>query len=678
MSEHAGKQSRTASGSELRATAGVVPGKHTQVELLSGGQVSAAVQRSASTSTGPAASQAIPEGVRPTVQDLFGGHLQLRTTGDAAGAPDATAIHATAQRGIATSPSPLPHGETLQRLFGHHDVSAVQAHTGADAAASAQAMGAQAYATGNHVVLGSGADLHTVAHEAAHVVQQRGGVQLKGGVGEAGDVYERHADAVADAVVQGKSAQGLLDQTASPGGHAAPAGAAVQHVLRVGNETKKAGLTTTTKRTLLRIPGTSPAVVDLLDAWARDAVDTRGRRFNDWPAAIAAATSRLAAAPQSTASTGASATAVGAPAPATATPAHDATPAPHDATPAPHDATPAPHDDAGPGAEHGESTANPSVHAEPTTSGPQEGDDGAARDALTALHHPQLPFPGLLFFTHETTPDKVLAQLRGGGMKSRATLVADGTLPPNQDTRKGGGYYVYTRMVGNNSELKLGQGSKGSAGRIMVILSPELATRNDWFTAGLDLMGRVPPSIMPTTRSGFPPSWTLINRGEAFQPNGKGQMTSTFGMPPDTLHRAVTDQLRNPSGTNEQGFFGSIPLSNYEQIIVKRDRAPTTAAGTGPSDSSGGSGITSAAMLIAKIREDPAQEAEILRATRKARLEDLIVDKTKGQLVTGVWTRGRLVPAPSPQVGASSSSLADAPAAPHGDPSPPPEDSDAT
>jgi hypothetical protein len=44
------------------------------------------------------------------------------------------------------------------------------------------------------------------------VVQQRGGVQLKGGVGEVGDAYEQHADAVADAVMQGKSAEGLLDQ----------------------------------------------------------------------------------------------------------------------------------------------------------------------------------------------------------------------------------------------------------------------------------------------------------------------------------------------------------------------------------------------------------------------------------------------------------------------------------
>ena len=73
-------------------------------------------------------------------------------------------------------------------------------------------MGAQAYASGNHVVLGTATDLHTVAHEATHVVQQRGGVQLKGRVGEVADAYEQHADAVADAVVQGKSAEPLLAQ----------------------------------------------------------------------------------------------------------------------------------------------------------------------------------------------------------------------------------------------------------------------------------------------------------------------------------------------------------------------------------------------------------------------------------------------------------------------------------
>src|SRR5262249_54841070 len=72
------------------------------------------------------------------------------------------------------------------------------------------------YATGRDVAFAGAPDLHTAAHEAAHVVQQRGTVQLKGGIGEAGDSYERHADAVADRVVQGAPAGDLLDQVASP------------------------------------------------------------------------------------------------------------------------------------------------------------------------------------------------------------------------------------------------------------------------------------------------------------------------------------------------------------------------------------------------------------------------------------------------------------------------------
>jgi hypothetical protein len=76
-------------------------------------------------------------------------------------------------------------------------------------------MGAEAFAAGDHVAFAGSPSLHTAAHEAAHVVQQRGGVQLKGGVGESGDVYEKQADAVADAVVAGKSAEGLLGAPAA-------------------------------------------------------------------------------------------------------------------------------------------------------------------------------------------------------------------------------------------------------------------------------------------------------------------------------------------------------------------------------------------------------------------------------------------------------------------------------
>ena len=148
--------------------------------------------------------------------------LQLRgdaAAGDAAGGADA--IHQAAEMGVAGPGGALPHLGLIQQSFGRHDVGGVEAHVGGDAAAATGAMGAEAYATGNHVAFGGAPSLHTAAHEAAHVVQQRGGVQLKGGVGAAGDAHEQHADAVADAVVQGKSAEGLLDQYQGGGGGAA-------------------------------------------------------------------------------------------------------------------------------------------------------------------------------------------------------------------------------------------------------------------------------------------------------------------------------------------------------------------------------------------------------------------------------------------------------------------------
>jgi len=123
-------------------------------------------------------------------------------------------VMAAAQHGVSGAPQALPHGERIQALFGGHDVSSIRAHVGGPAAEASGQIGASAYATGSSVAFRESPDLHTAAHEAAHVVQQRGGVQLRGGVGEAGDPYERHADAVADAVVAGKPAGGILDQMA--------------------------------------------------------------------------------------------------------------------------------------------------------------------------------------------------------------------------------------------------------------------------------------------------------------------------------------------------------------------------------------------------------------------------------------------------------------------------------
>jgi len=136
----------------------------------------------------------------------------------ARGGAEGPGVRAAAARGIEGAGGGLPHLDRIQQAFGPHDVSGVQAHVGGPAAEAASAMGAQAYAAGDHVAFAAPPDLHLAAHEAAHVVQQRGGVQLKGGVGQVGDAYEQHADRVADAVVAGESAAPILGELAGGGG----------------------------------------------------------------------------------------------------------------------------------------------------------------------------------------------------------------------------------------------------------------------------------------------------------------------------------------------------------------------------------------------------------------------------------------------------------------------------
>ena|GEM_PF-5448854 len=127
-------------------------------------------------------------------------------------------VHVSAAKGISGSGGALPHKDQIQKSFGGYDISNVQAHTDGFAALGAAEMGADAYATGNHVAFGKGGGgLHTEAHEAAHVVQQRAGVSLSGGVGKVDDPHEKHADAVADLVIEGKSAEGLLGEMAGGG-----------------------------------------------------------------------------------------------------------------------------------------------------------------------------------------------------------------------------------------------------------------------------------------------------------------------------------------------------------------------------------------------------------------------------------------------------------------------------
>ncbi len=141
-----------------------------------------------------------------------GNSAALQYFGEHGPAPESEDLHQLASEGLSGGGGELPHGEAIQAAFGGHDVGGISAHVGGAAAGAASAMGATAYATGDHVAFAAQPDLHTAAHEATHVVQQRAGVvQLKGGVGQVGDPYERHADQVADAVVAGRNAEPVLD-----------------------------------------------------------------------------------------------------------------------------------------------------------------------------------------------------------------------------------------------------------------------------------------------------------------------------------------------------------------------------------------------------------------------------------------------------------------------------------
>ena len=126
---------------------------------------------------------------------------------------------------------PLPHADRIQAAFGRHDISSARSAIGGRAAVANEKMGSLAYTAGDRIAFRSEPDVKLSAHEAAHVAQQRSGAKLPGGVGRPGDAYERQADAVAEAVDRGESAEPLLDRTIDSGPSASSA--VVQHQLEV-------------------------------------------------------------------------------------------------------------------------------------------------------------------------------------------------------------------------------------------------------------------------------------------------------------------------------------------------------------------------------------------------------------------------------------------------------------
>ncbi|WP_433284124.1 DUF4157 domain-containing protein [Pseudonocardia sp. CA-142604] len=100
----------------------------------------------------------------------------------------------------------------MERRFGE-DFSDVRIHDDHAAESSAAELGARAYTSGSHVVIGSGgADRHTLAHELSHVVQQRWGAVagtdngsgLK--VSDPSDRFERAAETHAIRVMRSATA----------------------------------------------------------------------------------------------------------------------------------------------------------------------------------------------------------------------------------------------------------------------------------------------------------------------------------------------------------------------------------------------------------------------------------------------------------------------------------------
>ncbi|QNP76203.1 DUF4157 domain-containing protein [Streptomyces roseirectus] len=155
---------------------------------------------------------------------------------------EAPVQRSSAHRVLASPGKPLdePVRADMESRLGH-DFSDVRLHTGEAARRSAAELGARAWTSGNHVVIGKGGgDPHTLAHELTHVVQQRRG-PVSGtdngsglSVSDPSDRFEREAEATARRVMSRPAGEPAAAPTAQADhGHAHHAhahGASVQRM----------------------------------------------------------------------------------------------------------------------------------------------------------------------------------------------------------------------------------------------------------------------------------------------------------------------------------------------------------------------------------------------------------------------------------------------------------------
>jgi Domain of unknown function (DUF4157) len=122
-------------------------------------------------------------------------------------------VHAAAARGVRGAGRLLPYADRVQQALGRHRLDAVRAYTDAPAFAACRDLGADAYTVGDKIAFASrNPDLRTVAHEAAHVIQQRAGIQPGN---DRANHLERRAEAAADAIEHGRSPAGFLPESGS-------------------------------------------------------------------------------------------------------------------------------------------------------------------------------------------------------------------------------------------------------------------------------------------------------------------------------------------------------------------------------------------------------------------------------------------------------------------------------
>jgi hypothetical protein len=133
-----------------------------------------------------------------------------RPHGATTGAEVSAAIQSVSVSGGAGG-SPLPKSVQvpLSRSLGV-DLRGVRVHSDSHAQGQAQDLSARAFTFGNHVFLGRGesaSDVGLMAHEAAHVVQQRGAPAIQRFTPGTNDTLEREAHQASAAVVRGESFQ---------------------------------------------------------------------------------------------------------------------------------------------------------------------------------------------------------------------------------------------------------------------------------------------------------------------------------------------------------------------------------------------------------------------------------------------------------------------------------------